>query len=155
MKHKLGDKITIEVWRVRKATRRAVMAVAPAPHYGAIRRIEDDENIGTAELMLLDCSMKWQDFGDDSSLPDNDDPLPPGVMCYVQRDDLYAPYWDAFYLDHISSIYRGCFNRDSVKLPPFSGTEYRRIDRAMPLPFRVSDTLNLTVKLSVLTFSFT
>lgn len=147
-KFKLGERVTVDLNRKGRKKRPAPPAARDL-HHGPLRRIEDPEpGLGTPEIMLIDCSMRWQDFGDDSALPGNDFPLPAGVMAYIQRGDLYAPYWDAFYLGEIPAVYRTvCFNKDSVKLPPFSGTEYRKIERGMPLPFRVSDNLNLNIKL--------
>lgn len=149
MKHKLGDRVTITISRKPRPTRKR--APARELRHGAIRRIEDPAgNPVQPDIMLIDTSMKWTDFGDDSHLEDSESPLPPGVMCYVQRDTapLYKKLLTDEQIENLNAEWRtACFNKDNVKLPPFSGVTYRKIERGMPLPFRGLDTLNLSIKL--------
>ena len=154
MKHKLGDRITITISRKARATgqRRAARDL----RHGAIRRIEDPAGSPvTPNILFIDTSMKWTDFGDDSHLEDSESPLPAGVMCYVQRDTstLYKATLSEDRIEALASQFRiACFNKDSIKLPPFSGATYRTIERGMPLPFRGVDTLNLSIKLGTRRF---
>ncbi|HEX8090035.1 MAG TPA: hypothetical protein VF762_14335 [Blastocatellia bacterium] len=59
MKHKLGDRVTIEVNRRRGASQPGSSALEP--HYGAIRRIEDDERSrpGRLDIAVIDVATKF------------------------------------------------------------------------------------------------
>jgi hypothetical protein len=148
------DRVKIQITRARRPTQ--ARNSAPDPRFGPERRIDDPkDNAGNPNIMFVDTSMKWTDFGDDSHLEDSESPLPSGVMCYVQRDTaaLYKATLSDDRIDALAAEWRtACFNKDNVKLPPFSGATYRRIERGMPLPFRGVDTLNLSIKLGTRKF---
>ncbi len=163
-KFKLGDRVTIEVNK-KGAGRRGGTKAARDTHYGASRRIEDPEdNEGTGNILLIDAAMQWRDVADDGHLvvsQGDANPLPAGVMCYVDQSQYFDGNTQNFYIPdltdgkvalHALAYQNTIFILNDVKLPPFSGTAYRAIDRGMPLPARGINTLNLSVKLGGRTF---
>lgn len=156
-KYKLGDRVTVSV---EKKARRAAprRPGVPGPHYGAIRRIEDPtDNLGQANILLMDSSTVWADGSDDFHLPGPTPPHPTGVMAYVApmgggnantRHALQMTDIGATEVARVAGVLQNnIFFKDDVKLPPVSGTTYRTLEHSMPLPSREIDRLQLAIRL--------
>lgn len=151
---KIGDKIDIEIKRDKPS--RSKNQPARKKRHGPEPRIPDDRPSSvTPNIILIDAATEWLDFSDDFRLIGNAHRFPAGVMAYIPRLMQATFPLDEAAIAALADNYRSSFfSRDSVKLPPFTGTEYRKILRAMPIPRVAAEALNLTVKLNARAIPF-
>jgi hypothetical protein len=134
----VGQRVSIQIRTRRPAPGGRPGQQPRGTRKGPFARPDDDDAApAVPSLVFVDCGTKLIQESDDSGLQGDADPLPAGVMCYVERGpECFVPdVEDDFYVDRLRQGYQqDCFNTDSVDLPPFSAPgEYRRASRGLPL----------------------
>lgn len=153
-------RVTVTVPKRLPSSRRT-SGVSGGLRHGPFARPDYDEGGSVSpNIVILDPSHRFRDFADYTGIRLGvPQPDAVGVMAYMMlgyesegaptvSNSLRLSVVDDSSIATLAIRYLGTlFNKDSVRLPPFSGVEYRKIDRAFPVPSLKENLSVLNLKL--------